>query len=141
MVDERYATILLERRRPDVAAPEDAAADPIVAHVDEPRTMEQLVARAAERNALLARVVDLERDRDRLAERMALWCDEATVWQKRAEQAERERDEARRACAEAGIVLEALWAAEHDGIALAPTTKAAIRDVLPKVRAALGQGG
>jgi hypothetical protein len=54
---------------------------------------------------------------------------------------EAERDAARVAVAEAGIVLEALWLAEHDGTALAPTTKAAIRDVLPKVRAALRADG
>lgn len=53
---------------------------------------------------------------------------------------EAELEAARVAVAEAGIVLEALWYAEHDGTALAPTTKAAIRDAITKVRAALGGG-
>lgn len=54
---------------------------------------------------------------------------------------ERERDAARLAAAEAGIVLEALWLAEHDGWALSPLLLHEIELVLPKLRAALRADG
>lgn len=73
----------------------------------------------------------------------AEWPCDATQLLDRVEALETRSTELKVALAEAAIPLEALYAAEHDGRALAPATKAAIRHGIMVARRALGigQGG
>lgn len=72
-----------------------------------------------------------------LAEKSRDW---AAAAQARAERAEARAAELEAALAETVLPLEALYMAEHDGRALAPATKAAIRDGIMAARRALAAG-